>query len=70
MRGLNSEDSFLRCQQVIRRGGFSLIFIADDRVFNAGATDGCGVSPFRVDGKPEHGGPEFAREVAMRKIGA
>ena len=45
-------------------------FIADDRVFNAGATDGCGASPFRVDGKPHHGGLECAREVAMRKIGA
>lgn len=35
-----------------------------------GATDDCGFSPFSIDGKPKHGGPDFAREVAMRKIRA
>ena len=34
-----------------------------------GATDDCGFSPFSVDVKPKHGGgPDFAREVAFKKI--
>ncbi|CAM6035435.1 unnamed protein product [Sphagnum compactum] len=34
-----------------------------------GATDDCGFSPFSRDLKPEHGGsPDFARDIAMRKI--
>lgn len=35
-----------------------------------GATDDCGFSPFSIDVKPKHGSPDFAREVAMRKIKA
>lgn len=35
-----------------------------------GATDDCGFSPFSIDAKPKHGSPDFAREVAMRKIRA
>ena len=35
-----------------------------------GATDDCGFSPFSIDVKPKHGGPDFAREVAMKKIKA
>ncbi len=35
-----------------------------------GATDDCGFSPFSIDAKPKHGSPDFAREVAMRKIKA
>lgn len=35
-----------------------------------GATDDCGFSPFSRDLKPQHGSPDFARDVAMRKIGA
>ncbi|KIW46325.1 uncharacterized protein PV06_02003 [Exophiala oligosperma] len=33
-----------------------------------GATDDCGFSPFSVDVKPKHQGPDFAREVAFKKI--
>jgi methionine synthase II (cobalamin-independent) len=35
-----------------------------------GATDDCGFSPFSRDVKPKHGSPDFARDVAMRKIAA
>ncbi len=35
-----------------------------------GATDDCGFSPFSIDGKPRHGNPDFAREVAFWKIRA
>ena len=35
-----------------------------------GATDDCGFSPFSRDVKPKHGSPDFARDVAMRKIEA
>jgi methionine synthase II (cobalamin-independent) len=34
-----------------------------------GATDDCGFSPFSRDVKPKHGSPDFARDVAMQKIG-
>jgi methionine synthase II (cobalamin-independent) len=35
-----------------------------------GATDDCGFSPFSRDLKPGHGGdPDYARDVAMQKIG-
>lgn len=35
-----------------------------------GATDDCGFSPFSVDVKPKHGSPDFAREMAMKKLAA
>jgi methionine synthase II (cobalamin-independent) len=35
-----------------------------------GATDDCGFSPFSRDVKPRHGSPDYARDVAMQKIGA
>ena len=35
-----------------------------------GATDDCGFSPFSRDLKPQHGSPDFARDVAMEKIAA
>jgi methionine synthase II (cobalamin-independent) len=35
-----------------------------------GATDDCGFSPFSRDLKPLHGSPDFARDIAMRKIAA
>ena len=35
-----------------------------------GATDDCGFSPFSIDVKPKHGSPDFAREIAMKKIAA
>ena len=37
---------------------------------NLGATDDCGFSPFSRDVKPKHGSPDFARDVAMKKIGS
>ena len=42
-------------------------FIEKDQL---GATDDCGFSPFSIDVKPKHGSPDFAREVAMKKIKA
>ena len=42
-------------------------YIAKDQL---GATDDCGFSPFSIDVKPKHGNPDFAREVAMKKIKA
>lgn len=35
-----------------------------------GATDDCGFGPFSIDAKPKRGSPDYAREVAMRKIRA
>jgi methionine synthase II (cobalamin-independent) len=40
-------------------------FIPRERL---GATDDCGFSPFSIDEKPNHGSPDFAREVAFQKI--
>ena len=42
-------------------------FIPKERL---GATDDCGFSPFSRDVKPKHGSPDFARDIAMRKIAA
>jgi len=33
-----------------------------------GSTDDCGFSPFSIDLKPKHGSPDFARDVAFKKI--
>jgi methionine synthase II (cobalamin-independent) len=33
-----------------------------------GATDDCGFSPFSIDVKPNHGSPDYARDVAFEKI--
>ncbi len=41
--------------------------IAKERL---GSTDDCGFSPFSVDAKPKHGSPDFARDIAFRKIAA
>jgi methionine synthase II (cobalamin-independent) len=35
-----------------------------------GATDDCGFSPFSRDEKPQHGSPDYARDVAMQKVAA
>ncbi|MGH3796840.1 MAG: 5-methyltetrahydropteroyltriglutamate--homocysteine methyltransferase [Pseudonocardiaceae bacterium] len=40
-------------------------FIAKERL---GATDDCGFSPFSIDEKPNHGSPDYARDVAFQKI--
>jgi methionine synthase II (cobalamin-independent) len=42
-------------------------YIPVDRL---GATDDCGFSPFSRDVKPQHGSPDFARDIAMQKISA
>src|SRR6202000_2021036 len=33
-----------------------------------GSTDDCGFSPFSIDMKPNHGTPDYARDVAFQKI--
>jgi methionine synthase II (cobalamin-independent) len=33
-----------------------------------GATDDCGFSPFSIDEKPNHGSPDYARDIAFQKI--
>jgi methionine synthase II (cobalamin-independent) len=33
-----------------------------------GTTDDCGFSPFSIDEKPNHGSPDYARDVAFQKI--
>ncbi|MFP6759469.1 MAG: hypothetical protein VCC99_14830 [Alphaproteobacteria bacterium] len=33
-----------------------------------GSTDDCGFSPFSIDVKPNHGSPEYARDIAFQKI--
>jgi methionine synthase II (cobalamin-independent) len=40
-------------------------FIAKERL---GSTDDCGFSPFSIDVKPNHGSPDFARDIAFQKI--
>lgn len=40
-------------------------FIPKDRL---ASTDDCGFSPFSIDEKPNHGSPDFARDVAFQKI--
>jgi len=40
-------------------------FIPKERL---GSTDDCGFSPFSIDEKPNHGSPDFARDVAFQKI--
>ncbi|CAE6534025.1 unnamed protein product [Rhizoctonia solani] len=42
-------------------------YIATDQL---GATDDCGFSPFSIDVKPKHGSPDFARDIAFKKIAA
>ena len=33
-----------------------------------GSTDDCGFSPFSIDVKPNHGSPDYARDIAFQKI--
>src|ERR1700744_742154 len=40
-------------------------FIPADQL---GSTDDCGFSPFSIDEKPNHGSPDYARDVAFQKI--
>ena len=49
------------CDQLVRAADF----IPKESL---GATDDCGFSPFSIDEKPNHGSPDFAREVAWQKV--
>ncbi len=49
------------CDEIIRAANF----IPRERL---GTTDDCGFSPFSIDEKPNHGSPDYAREVAFQKI--
>jgi len=40
-------------------------FIPKERL---ASTDDCGFSPFSIDEKPNHGSPDFARDIAFQKI--
>ncbi len=40
-------------------------FIAKEQL---ASTDDCGFSPFSIDEKPNHGSPDYARDVAFQKI--
>ena len=51
------------CDQLVRAADF----IPTERL---GSTDDCGFSPFSIDEKPNHGSPDYAREVAFAKISA
>ena len=59
-----------------RRGSSRAQEIADQLIRAAnfihknqiGSTDDCGFSPFSIDEKPNHGSPDYAREVAFGKI--
>ena len=49
------------CDQLVRAADF----IPKERL---GSTDDCGFSPFSIDEKPNHGSPDYARQVAFEKI--
>ncbi|MGQ0479743.1 MAG: 5-methyltetrahydropteroyltriglutamate--homocysteine methyltransferase [Pseudonocardia sp.] len=49
------------CDQLVRAANF----IDRQRI---GSTDDCGFSPFSIDEKPNHGSPDYARDVAFQKI--
>lgn len=49
------------CDALVRASNF----IPKDRL---GSTDDCGFSPFSIDEKPNHGSPDYARDVAFQKI--
>jgi methionine synthase II (cobalamin-independent) len=49
------------CDLLVRAANF----IPKERL---GSTDDCGFSPFSIDEKPNHGSPEYAREIAFQKI--
>jgi methionine synthase II (cobalamin-independent) len=51
------------CDQLVRAADF----IPKERL---GSTDDCGFSPFSIDEKPNHGSPDYAREIAFQKIKA
>ncbi|MGH3938780.1 MAG: 5-methyltetrahydropteroyltriglutamate--homocysteine methyltransferase [Pseudonocardiaceae bacterium] len=49
------------CDGLVRAANF----IPKERL---GSTDDCGFSPFSIDEKPNHGSPDYARDVAFQKI--
>lgn len=49
------------CDNIVRAADF----IPKERL---GTTDDCGFSPFSIDEKPNHGSPDYAREIAFQKI--
>ena len=49
------------CDALVRAADF----IPKERL---GTTDDCGFSPFSIDEKPNHGSPDYARDVAFQKI--
>ncbi|MEQ3551814.1 5-methyltetrahydropteroyltriglutamate--homocysteine methyltransferase [Pseudonocardia nematodicida] len=49
------------CDRLVRAADF----IPRERL---GSTDDCGFSPFSIDEKPNHGSPDFARDIAFQKI--
>jgi methionine synthase II (cobalamin-independent) len=51
------------CDQLVRAADF----IPKERL---GSTDDCGFSPFSIDEKPNHGSPDYARDVAFQKMKA
>jgi len=51
------------CDMIVRAADF----IPKERL---GTTDDCGFSPFSIDEKPNHGSPDYAREIAFQKIAA
>ncbi len=51
------------CDMLVRAADF----IPKERI---GSTDDCGFSPFSIDEKPNHGSPDYAREIAFQKIKA
>ncbi len=51
------------CDAIVRAADF----IPKERL---GTTDDCGFSPFSIDEKPNHGSPDYAREIAFQKIKA
>jgi methionine synthase II (cobalamin-independent) len=55
------ESSQEICDQLVRAANF----IPKERL---GSTDDCGFSPFSIDEKPNHGSPDYARDVAFQKI--
>jgi len=51
------------CDMLVRAADF----IPKERL---GSTDDCGFSPFSIDEKPNHGSPDYARDIAFQKIAA
>lgn len=49
------------CDNLVRAANF----IPKERL---ASTDDCGFSPFSIDEKPNHGSPDYARDVAFQKI--